>query len=267
MNRLFLPRLLPILSVIFTLVLLPTSKLPTQSTAPDSMGNLCFSGFEWEVSDWEGPMGSEFRPENAWVDNLGQLHLKISQDPTTGQWYGAEVASIERLGFGSYQWQVVGELDKLDKNVVFGMFNYPEYEQDGTNEIDIEIARWGDDSWDNLNYTVYSNTRAYEAVSQTYNFNLSGTYTTHRFIWEPAQVTFQSQHGHWDEAKFFITPPWTTPTNFRSQIPQQALPVYINLWLYSNRPPDEEAEVIISEFQYTDLAGNRHMHACQRGSD
>ena len=263
MNKFVFPRLLFVLPAILALVQFPASKLPAKSTAPDSTDSLCFSGFEWEVSAWEGPMGSEFRSENVWVDDQGQLHLKISQDTTTGQWYGAEVASTEHLGFGVYQWQVIGDLDKLDKNVVLGMFNYPGYEQDGTNEIDIEIARWGNDSWDNLNYTVYSNTEAYTSVSQTYSFNLSGTYTTHRFTWEPAQITFQSQHGHWDEDKFFIVPPWTTPANFQSQIPQQPQPVYINLWLFSNQPPADEVEIVISEFKYTDLAGNSHTPICQ----
>ena len=49
------------------------------------------------------------------------------------------------LGFGRYQFQVIGRIDQLDPNVVLGLFKYPtpDVGPDGTNEIDIEFAQWG----------------------------------------------------------------------------------------------------------------------------
>lgn len=121
------------------LILVP---VPNQAVAANS---LCFAGIEWNISSGGGPMGSELSSQNVWVDQNGMLHLLIRQD-SRGNWYGAQVSTREKFGFGTYQWQVIGQLDQLDKNVVFGMFNYPGYASDGTNEIDIEIARWGNDS-------------------------------------------------------------------------------------------------------------------------
>jgi hypothetical protein len=44
-----------------------------------------------------------------------------------------------------HQFWVFGRIDKLDPNVVFGLFGYPiaNVEPDGTHEIDIEFAKWG----------------------------------------------------------------------------------------------------------------------------
>jgi hypothetical protein len=101
----------------------------------------------------------------------------------------------------SYQFQVIGRIDKLDRNVVLGLFTYPTlmWGKDKTNEIDIEFAQWGNPAAKNADYVVYPTS----AVSRDKNidniefwFALNGDYTTHRFLWESSQVTFQSLHGH-----------------------------------------------------------------------
>ena len=69
-----------------------------------------------------------------------------------------EVLTKDRSGFGRYQFWVVGRVDRLDPNVVFGLFNYPtpDIGPDGTNEIDIEFAKWGKPEAPMGNYTVWS---------------------------------------------------------------------------------------------------------------
>ncbi len=65
---------------------------------------------------------------------------------------------------------------------------------DGTNEIDIEYARWGNAAWPDGNYTVYPNSGA-TVGETTFNFTLAGTYTTSSFVWTSASIAFTSQEG------------------------------------------------------------------------
>ncbi len=123
---------------------------------------LQFSGYTWEVRSGEGGPGPcHWNPANAFVDAAGQLHLKLSQEG--GVWSCAEVslADPNRLGFGVYQFEVIGAIDTLDRNVVLGMFDYPppDVGPDSTNEINVEIARWGDLANPNLNFTGLADPR------------------------------------------------------------------------------------------------------------
>ena len=74
-------------------------------------------------------------------------------DLTEGKWYCAEVFSNDKLGFGRYEWYVIGRVDKLDKNVVLGLFPY--LGPAGRNEIDIEMAARGKANNDRGNFTVW----------------------------------------------------------------------------------------------------------------
>ena len=62
-----------------------------------------------------------------------------------------------RLGFGTYQFKVIGRPDLFDDNVVLGLFNYtrPDVGPDATNEIDIEFAKWGGSQSQMGNWAVY----------------------------------------------------------------------------------------------------------------
>jgi len=103
-----------------------------------------FGGYTWAVRSGRGGPGPNVWDENnVWMDTSTNLHLKISQ--RDGKWSCAEVTMKKRLGFGRYQFQTTGRLDRVDDNVVLGLFNYPtgDVGQDGTHEIDIEFARWG----------------------------------------------------------------------------------------------------------------------------
>jgi hypothetical protein len=104
-----------------------------------------FGGCTWAVRSGRGGPGTNAWDENnAWLDTATNLHLKISL--RDGKWSCAEVTMRRRLGFGQYQFQATGRLDRFDDNVVLGLFNYPtgDVGPDGTHEIDVEFARWGD---------------------------------------------------------------------------------------------------------------------------
>ena len=101
---------------------------------------LRFSGYEWRVRGAGRGGPNEWDDANASVDDHGCLHLKITR--RCGHWRCAEIFLERNLGFGRYQWEIEGRVDRFDPQVVLGLFNYtrPEVGPDGTNEIDIEFA-------------------------------------------------------------------------------------------------------------------------------
>jgi hypothetical protein len=216
---------------------------------------LQFSGYTWDVRSGDGGPGPcHWDDANAWVDEAGQLHLKLTNQG--GSWSCAEVslADSDRLGFGVYQFEVIGRIDTLDRNVVLGMFNYPppDVGPDSTNEIDIEIARWGNPTYPNLNFTVWPTRDNLPQQGKSFEFSLNGTYTTHRFTWRSDSLLFQSLNGHRDDNQNQIARWKFAPKAPRRYVPQHPLPVHINLWLFDGAPPTDgrEVEIVISKFTY-----------------
>ena len=213
-----------------------------------------FSGYEWEVKsgDGIGPGPCNWRDDNVWVDINGQLHLKISR--IGNKWYSSEVTTKRRFGFGRYQFQVDGRIDRLDRNVVFGMFNYPtpDVGTDGTNELDIELARWGNANGPNLNFTLWPATPNVPNQGKSVFFDLGGTFTTHRFTWRKTGVLFQSLHGHRDDDRNEIARWQFSPRRYARFIPQKPMPVHLNLWLFEGRAPADgkEVELVVKSFTY-----------------
>jgi hypothetical protein len=225
------------------------------SALPALSQTLKFSGYEWEVrsGDRGGPGPNAWSATNVWLDAKGWLHLKISHQ--NGDWSCAEVTMNQRLGFGTYQFQVMGHLDKFDRNVVLGLFNYPPSEigPDGTNEIDIEFAHWGRADAPIGNYTVWPAKENVRQTSKTFDFTLKGDSTTQRFIWNSQGILFQSLHGRRDDNRSEFGKWLFQPMESGDRIPQQPLPVHINLWLFQGQAPfdGKEVEIVIQSFKFT----------------
>jgi hypothetical protein len=235
-----------------------------QSSPPKT---LMFSGYVWEVrqAGKGGPGPNQWDPKNVWVDGAGRLHLKITRvpipsntaNPPQTEWRCAELSTKERFGFGRYQFQVTGRIDRLDPNIVLGLFDYPRSDvgKDGTNEIDIEFARWGRPQRDIGNYTIYPASGERDK-NATHPFPITlqenAADTTHRFTRESDRVTLQSLIGHREEDGKEIATWVYAPADLRL-IPQKPLPVHINLWLFQGRAPSDskEVEIIIKRFAFT----------------
>lgn len=206
---------------------------------------ISFSGYNWIVKDTDqptGPMNNYWSNQNVWVDGEGKLHLKITKEPN-GRWTCAEVHSTTDFGYGTYVWQLESRVDQLDKNIVLGLFDYRGWQYDHYDEIDIEFARWGNDAWHNFNYTVYpAHPSTQSRVSYTNELSLNGSFSTYRFTRNSEKVYFTSFHGHTENPSnaFFE---WETPNGF--DVPQVAMPVHMNLWLFDALPPSDEQEIII----------------------
>ena len=216
---------------------------------------IAFSGYTWEVrSGTGGPGPNTFAAGNVSIDANGYLHLKITHDHDN--WTTAEVFTDARLGFGTYQFKVIGRPDQMDTNVVLGLFNYttPEIGPDGTNEIDIEFATWGDPQAQQGNWTVWPAVQqaGVERTTFSYDATLTGSASTHRFAWSSQQVQYESLNGlSDDETGLFQS--WTfSPPDDLLRVPQHAIPVHMNLWLLQgNAPTDkQDVDITIAEFRF-----------------
>ena len=165
-----------------------------------SSPTLSFSNYIWHIKSGDATPGpNSWSAQNAYVDSTGRLHLKISFNEKTQKWDCAEIWTTESFGFGTYELHIEGRLDQLDKNIVLGLFNYPASPQipDGTNEIDIEFAKWGIATNKPGNFTVWPAQLIAGYTNQSYPFeiNQSSHKTIHRFTWNPTSIHFQSFKG------------------------------------------------------------------------
>ena len=201
----------------------------------------------------KGP--NNWNSSNVWVDANQRLHLKLSHSPSTGGWTCAELYTNVKFSFGTFRWFVEGAIDQFDPNVVLGLFTYGGV--DGTNEIDIEVAKWGqtDPQASNYFYTIYPYALGVaQPTSSGTRLSLGGTYTTHQFIWSPRSVALQIQGGFMTSSQTQnLIFSYKTPANFGCATPYASAPLHINLWAFEGRPPTDgrEVEIIIHDFKYT----------------
>ncbi len=187
-----------------------------------------------------------------WLDAQTNLHLRIAR--REGVWSCAEVVMRDRLGFGRYEFQVRGRLDQFDDNVVLGLFNYPTREvgPDGTHEIDIEFARWGEAKNPVGNFTVWPVEAALKRASKAFPVALAGEVTSHTFTWHKDRIAFLSSQSVPGEDDAAICRWVYAPEPSSSFIAARPMPVHINLWLFQGRPPKDgrEVEMVISKFAF-----------------
>ncbi len=215
---------------------------------------LDWKGHTWQVTSGGMAGVCQGSPNNVTIDANGYLHFKISNNG--GAWTASEMFTTDRLGFGTYQWQIDGPIDTYDRNVVLGLFPYGPAAgigSDGTNEIDIEYSRWGQANGTNGDWTDYpaSGTTIGEL---SYTFTLGGgTLSTSRFHWTTASIVSSLLGGLQPiDGTTGLIKSWTyAPQNPTTNIPQQALPLGMNLWCFDGPPTDgKPVEIVIRDFQF-----------------
>ena len=205
-----------------------------------------FSGYTWTVksghmgpgnNNWDNSEGGVF------VDSAGNLHLKVRK--INNQWYSSEVYLNQSLGYGTYEFDVAGRVDLLDKNLVVGLFTYA----DDEHEIDIEFSRWKGDNDPNLHYSVQPYYVTPQLNTKGGYFTLQGDSSLHKIIWLPEKIKFVSQEnttmaGEWE---------YSGKDNF---VPKDER-LHINFWMIDNTPPSDskEKELVIKSFKFTPFKG------------
>lgn len=218
-----------------------------------------WKGHAWKLT--EGGMAgvAKGNPANIFVDEHGYLHLRIVKRDET--YTSSEMFSKEKMGFGTYQWQIEGALLNMDKSTVLGLFSYGPTARigvDAENEIDIEFSQWNNTCHGcNADFTFYPATGNKSLGPMEDNFKIemnSATLTTARFEWSSTKIVGTIMSG--------LQPLGTTanvlqtltfaPPDYTARIPQVPLPLGMNLWCFKV-PPASDQEVIIRDFQYVPL--------------
>lgn len=235
--------------------------ISTGKTKGQKADTISFSGYNWVVRDSrngkQGPGPNRWNGANAFVDQKGYLHLKITHSGDS--WYCAEVTSSQKFGYGTYQWELESRFDTLDKHIIVGLFNYSGI--DGRDEMDIELGRWGKDKSDNTSYTIYPAQDAKDPANWNKTFNTilpeGQPYTTQRFTWNGNRsVFFQELTGfHDDNTNQADSVTCTGPPHSISTLP---MPVHMNFWLFESPFPsnNQPAEIIIHRFKFTPKQNN-----------
>lgn len=211
----------------------------------------------FSVSSFSGP--NDFLPSNVWVDSHGLLHLQITN--ASGLWTCAELYTNNRFQYGTFQWQIDGRLDIFDQKIVLGLFTYgpPVAGADGTNEIDIEFARWDQNgsAVPNIFNTIWPATLNNSHHGTSLFYNQTNLKTTHRFTWSSTSISMKSLYGFQDDdTNLFHS--WQSSPNYTSAIPQASAPIHMNLWVFHfgtlDRSPrnGQPVEVVIHDFKYID---------------
>ena len=115
----------------------------TDSVTDKVANSLSWKGLNWNLTSGGMAGVAQGSPANISVDGSGYLHLKITKSGNT--WTAAEMFTTTNLGFGTYQWQIDGPVDRMDPSVVLGLFPYGPFAgigADGTNELDQEFSFW-----------------------------------------------------------------------------------------------------------------------------
>jgi len=212
----------------------------TKPSAPPK--TLTFSGYQWEIrnsaSDRAGSL-NYFDQSNAWTDQGGLLHLRISRQAE--RWKSAEVKLSRSLGYGSYRF-VVRDVARLEPAAVVSFFTWDDAAP--SREMDIEISRWGEPEDRNAQYVI----QPYFVAANTVRFSAPAGTLTHWMIWEPGRTTFRTLRGSSskmgnDVAEHVFTSGIPSPGNEK---------IHLNFYVYkSNRNPfQHESEVIIEKFEF-----------------
>jgi hypothetical protein len=240
--------------ILFLIVTLCVVLIRGSAGAPAE--TLHWSGREWRITN--GGMAGVVKgtPANVSVDAKGYLHLRIVR--REGSYTAAEVFSTEKLGFGTYQWQVEGAVDKMDKTTVLGLFNYGAQAGIGVdteNEIDIEFSRWNDTCRGcNADFTFYPATgnKSLGPMEDNFTYDPKGsTLTTARFEWSSTRIvgTIMSGLQPIGATANVLQTITFAPPDYKARIPQVPLPVAMNLWCFKDTPAQDQ-EAVIRNFQF-----------------
>jgi hypothetical protein len=215
-----------------------------------------WKGHNWKITNGGMAGIAQGNPVNIFVDQNDYLHLRIIN--REGTYTASEMFSADKLGFGTYQWQIEGTVDNMDKSTVLGLFPYGPAAgigSDGENELDIEFSKWDDTcSGCNADFTFYPSTGNKAAGPQTENFNFSlngENLTTARLVWNSTSVTGTIMRGLQPIGSIqnvLRTFSYST-VEYAARIPQTPLPLGMNFWCFKSLPANRQ-EVIIRDFQY-----------------
>lgn len=222
---------------------------PALAGKPEGGGypdRVTWGGASWQVKTSTaavGPGPNIFSKANVNVDASGFLHLRIAKD-AQNRWTTSEVIVPTSQGYGTYAFTVATPLDRLDRNVVLGLFTWSDRAQYAHREIDFEAARWGNAADPtNAQFVV----QPYDKPNHLARFTLTNAVrTVQQFTWRAGEVTFVSRR--------LDTGATVATYVYRgSDVPKPGDErVRLNLWLYGGSAPSDgqPVEIVVEAFAF-----------------
>jgi hypothetical protein len=244
---------------LLALIFLVSMIRPATAQAPETAKPIQWSGQSWNLTNGGMAGVAKGNPANVSIDSNGYLHLGIVN--RDGTYTASELFTTENLGFGTYQWQIEGAIDKMDSTTVLGLFNYGPKAHIGTdaeNEIDIEFSQWGNTcDGCNADFTFYPSTgnKALGPMEDNFTYDPKGSrLTTARFEWSMTGIvgTIMSGPQPIGTTTNVLQTVTFTRQDYTARIPQLALPLGINFWCFKATPASDQ-QVILRNFQFVPL--------------
>lgn len=204
---------------------------------------ISFSGYTWQGKSGvggPGPNNWDASADAVFVD-LDGLHLTVGM--REGKWYSSEVYLPQSLGYGTYEFELGGDVTTVDINLVGAVFLY----EDDSHEIDVEFARWSGEVTDNAQFVV----QPFDVSGNMKRFMLvNGEGVVQRIIWEPTRVVFELVQ----KGKMIQQWEYMGKHNF---MPGKEK-VHINFWQYKGMKPSDSVghEFVVKKFTFTPLQTN-----------
>ena len=222
---------------------------------------LSWKGRAWNLTTGAMAGVAKGDPANLFVDQNRYLHLRIMN--RGGTYTASELFSANKIGFGTYQWQIEGPVDNMDRSTVLGLFPHGPKAGigvDAENKIDMEFSKWNNScNGCNADFTFYPATGNKNLGPKEDNLKISlggGALTTNRFEWSSTRIVATIMSG--------LQPIGTTanvlqtltfsPSDYTARIPQVPLPLGMNFWCFKTTPASDQ-EVVIRDFQYLAASG------------
>ena len=124
---------------------------------------------------------------------------------------------------------------------------------DATNEIDIEYSRWGQANGPNGDWTDYPASGTTIGELATRSRSAAARCRRRAFHWSSTSITNSLLGGLQPvDGTTGLIKTWTyAPQNPTTNIPQQALPLGMNLWCFDAPPSDgKSVEIVIRDFVF-----------------
>jgi hypothetical protein len=207
-------------------------------------GSLKFSGYDWAVRTIEsekGGMSNLYDPSNAWTDERGALHMRITRK--SGKWSCAEIFLNRTLGYGTYS-VTVRDTSHLEPAAVLSMFTFDDSDSEQHfREMDVEVGGRDAANKNNARYAIQplyipGNLFAFPAPAGPLTFVLH---------WESGHATFRTVRGRSAGAEL------VSEHDFTSGIPEpgKAVPRLIFYVVASDKNPMQKpSEVVVEKFEY-----------------
>ena len=232
---------------------IPAIATNTPRFTPDAA---VWMGRHWRITHGGMAGVAQGDPANVFVDAHGYLHLRIAR--RNRAWTAAEMFSQSRMGFGTYQWQVQGDIYKMDKSTVLALFPYGPAAHigvDAENEIDTEFSQWNGTCHCNADFTVYPSTghrfkRGASSWEDNFTIRPGGSaLTTVRVVWTSTRIVFTLMSGLQPLGTTAHVLKTDTYTADAIHIPQVPMPVGMNFWCFKATPAHSQ-EAVVRSFQF-----------------